>query len=679
MLRYIRLHWSAYSAHYKYKRLSFHPLLSPLLHCQMHHKCKFLFRLLSFRKQADFLHYKSFHKLFHPDIQWMLYGTEVVDNSIDEALAGYCTYIDVVINEDNSITVTDDGRGIPVDIHEKEGKSALEVVLTVLHAGGKFDKGTYKVSGGLHGVGVSCVNALSTYLKAEVRRNGKVHMQEFSCGKPLHDVQVIDNTDKTGTTISFKPDGSIFTVTEYKYDILATRLRELAFLNAGITLRLTDKRVLKEDGSFKSEVFHSDEGLKEFVRYIDRSKEKLIPDVIHIVTEKQGIPVEVALTYNTSYNESVFSYVNDINTIEGGTHLAGFRRGLTRTLKKYAEDSKLLEKAKVEIQGDDFREGLTAVISIKVAEPQFEGQTKTKLGNSEVTGAVDMAIGEALGYYLEEHPKEAKIIVDKVILAAQARHAARKARELVQRKSPLTGGGLPGKLADCSSKDAAICELFLVEGDSAGGTAKQGRDRNFQAILPLRGKILNVEKAMDHKIFESEEIQNIYRAMGVTVGTEDDPKALNMEKLRYHKVIIMTDADVDGSHIATLILTFFFRRMRSLIENGYVYLATPPLYLCKKGKVEEYCWTEQQRQQFILKYGGGNENSIHTQRYKGLGEMNDHQLWDTTMNPENRTLKQITIDNAAEADQIFAMLMGEDVGPRREFIEENATYANIDA
>ncbi|WP_297907586.1 DNA topoisomerase (ATP-hydrolyzing) subunit B [uncultured Parabacteroides sp.] len=604
---------------------------------------------------------------------------EVVDNSIDEALAGYCTYIDVVINEDNSITVTDDGRGIPVDIHEKEGKSALEVVLTVLHAGGKFDKGTYKVSGGLHGVGVSCVNALSTYLKAEVRRNGKVHMQEFSCGKPLHDVQVVGNTDKTGTTISFKPDGSIFTVTEYKYDILATRLRELAFLNAGITLRLTDRRTQREDGSFKSEIFHSDEGLKEFVRYIDRSKEKLIPDVIHIITEKQGIPVEVALTYNTSYNESVFSYVNDINTIEGGTHLAGFRRGLTRTLKKYAEDSKLLEKAKVEIQGDDFREGLTAVISIKVAEPQFEGQTKTKLGNSEVTGAVDMAIGEALGYYLEEHPKEAKIIVDKVILAAQARHAARKARELVQRKSPLTGGGLPGKLADCSSKDASICELFLVEGDSAGGTAKQGRDRNFQAILPLRGKILNVEKAMDHKIFESEEIQNIYRAMGVTVGTEDDPKALNMEKLRYHKIIIMTDADVDGSHIATLILTFFFRRMRSVIENGYVYLATPPLYKCSKGKYEEYCWTDQQRQQFILKYGGGNEGQIRTQRYKGLGEMNDHQLWDTTMNPENRTLKQITIDNAAEADQIFSMLMGEDVGPRREFIEENATYANIDA
>lgn len=604
---------------------------------------------------------------------------EVVDNSIDEALAGYCTLVDVVINEDNSIVVTDNGRGIPVDIHEKEGKSALEVVLTVLHAGGKFDKGTYKVSGGLHGVGVSCVNALSTYLKAEVRRNGHVYMQEFSCGKPLHDVQVVGDADSTGTTITFKPDGSIFTVTEYKYDILATRLRELAFLNAGITLRLTDKRVKKDDGSYKSEIFHSDEGLKEFVRYIDRSKEKLIPDVIHIVTEKQGIPVEVAMTYNTSYNESVFSYVNDINTIEGGTHVAGFRRGLTRTLKKYAEDSKLLEKAKVEIQGDDFREGLTAVISIKVAEPQFEGQTKTKLGNSEVTGAVDQAVGEALGYYLEEHPKEAKTIVEKVVLAASARQAARKAREQVLRKSPLTGGGLPGKLADCQSKDASLCELFLVEGDSAGGTAKQGRNSKFQAILPLRGKILNVEKAMDHKVFESEEIQNIYRAMGVTIGTEDDPKALNMDKLRYHKVIIMTDADVDGSHIATLILTFFFRRMRALIENGYVYLATPPLYLCKKGKVEEYCWTDQQRQAFILKYGGGDEKQIQTQRYKGLGEMSDHQLWETTMNPENRTLKQITIDNAAEADQIFSMLMGEDVGPRREFIEENATYANIDA
>ena len=604
---------------------------------------------------------------------------EVVDNSIDEALAGFCTQVDVVINEDNSISVTDNGRGIPVDIHEKEGVSALEVVLTVLHAGGKFDKGSYKVSGGLHGVGVSCVNALSTYLKAEVRREGKIHMQEFSCGKPLHSIEVIGTTDTTGTTISFKPDGSIFSVTEYKYDILATRLRELAFLNAGITLSLTDKRVIKEDGNFNGEIFYSEEGLKEFVRYIDRSKEQLIPDVIHIVTEKNGIPVEVAMTYNTSFNESVFSYVNDINTIEGGTHLAGFRRGLTRTLKKYADDSKLLEKAKVEISGDDFREGLTAVISIKVAEPQFEGQTKTKLGNNEVTGAVDQAIGEALGYYLEEHPKEAKTIVDKVILAAQARQAARKARELVQRKSPMTGGGLPGKLADCSSKDPALCELFLVEGDSAGGTAKQGRDRNFQAILPLRGKILNVEKAMDHKVFESEEIQNIFRAMGVTIGTEEDPKALNLSKLRYHKVIIMTDADVDGSHIATLILTFFFRRMRALIENGYVYLATPPLYLCKKGKVEEYCWTDQQRQAFIDKYGAGNENAIHTQRYKGLGEMNDHQLWDTTMNPENRTLKQITIDSAAEADQIFAMLMGEDVGPRREFIEENATYANIDA
>ena len=604
---------------------------------------------------------------------------EVVDNSIDEALAGYCTYIDVVINEDNSITVTDDGRGIPVDIHEKEGKSALEVVLTVLHAGGKFDKGTYKVSGGLHGVGVSCVNALSTYLKAEVRRNGKVHMQEFSCGKPLHDVQVIDNTDKTGTTISFKPDGSIFTVTEYKYDILATRLRELAFLNAGITLRLTDKRVLKEDGSFKSEVFHSDEGLKEFVRYIDRSKEKLIPDVIHIVTEKQGIPVEVALTYNTSYNESVFSYVNDINTIEGGTHLAGFRRGLTRTLKKYAEDSKLLEKAKVEIQGDDFREGLTAVISVKVAEPQFEGQTKTKLGNNEVMGAVDQAVGEVLAYYLEEHPKEAKTIVDKVILAATARHAARKAREMVQRKSPMSGGGLPGKLADCSDKDPSKCELFLVEGDSAGGTAKQGRNRMFQAILPLRGKILNVEKAMYHKALESDEIRNIYTALGVTIGTDEDSKEANIQKLRYHKIIIMTDADVDGSHIDTLIMTFFFRYMPQVIQNGYLYIATPPLYLCKKGKVEEYCWTDAQRQKFIDTYGGGLENAVHTQRYKGLGEMNAQQLWETTMDPENRMLKQVNIDNAAEADYIFSMLMGEDVGPRREFIEENATYANIDA
>lgn len=604
---------------------------------------------------------------------------EVVDNSIDEALAGYCTHIEVVINEDNSIVVTDNGRGIPVDIHEKEGKSALEVVLTVLHAGGKFDKGTYKVSGGLHGVGVSCVNALSSYMKAEVRRNGHLYMQEFSCGKPLHDVQMVGDADTTGTTITFKPDASIFTTTEYKYDILATRLRELAFLNAGITLQLKDKRVIKEDGLYKTEIFYSKEGLKEFVHYIDRSKEALIPDVIHIVTEKQGVPVEVAMTYNTSYNESVFSYVNDINTIEGGTHVAGFRRALTRTLKKYAEDSKLLEKAKVEIQGDDFREGLTAVISIKVAEPQFEGQTKTKLGNNEVTGAVDTAVGEALGNYLEEHPKEAKIIVEKVILAASARQAARKAREQVLRKSPMSGGGLPGKLADCKSKDASICELFLVEGDSAGGTAKQGRNSLFQAILPLRGKILNVEKAMDHKVFESEEIQNIFRALGVTIGTEEDPKALNLDKLRYHKVIIMTDADVDGSHIATLILTFFFRRMRALIENGYVYLATPPLYLCSKGKEKEYCWTDQQRQNFIFRYGGGDERQINTQRYKGLGEMNEVQLWETTMDPENRILKQITIDNAAQADQIFSMLMGEDVGPRREFIEENATYAKIDA
>ena len=604
---------------------------------------------------------------------------EVIDNSIDEALAGYCKNIEVVINEDNSICVTDDGRGIPVDYHEKEGKSALEVVLTVLHAGGKFDKGTYKVSGGLHGVGVSCVNALSSHLKAEVHRDGKVYVQEFSLGKSLGDIQVVGTSNKTGTIISFLPDKAIFTITEYKYEILANRMRELAFLNAGINLKLIDRRVTHDNGAFKSEIFHSNEGLKEFVRYIDRAKEPLINDVIHINTEKQNIPVEVAMSYNTSYNESVFSYVNDINTIEGGTHMSGFRRGLTRTLKKYAEDSKLLEKAKVEIQGDDFREGLTAVISIKVAEPQFEGQTKTKLGNNEVMGAVDSAVGEALGIYLEEHPKEAKTIVDKVILAATARQAARKARELVQRKSPLTGGGLPGKLADCSSKDATECELFLVEGDSAGGTAKQGRDRNFQAILPLRGKILNVEKAMEHKVFDSEEIQNIYRAMGVTIGTEDDPKELNLSKLRYHKVIIMTDADVDGSHIATLILTFFFRRMRGLIEKGYVYLATPPLYLCKKGKVEEYCWTEQQRQRFIDKYAGGNETQVHTQRYKGLGEMNDHQLWDTTMNPENRTLKLITIDNAVEADSTFAMLMGEEVAPRREFIEENATYANIDA
>lgn len=604
---------------------------------------------------------------------------EVVDNSIDEALAGFCTDIRVIINEDNSITVKDNGRGIPVDFHEKEQKSALEVVLTVLHAGGKFDKGTYKVSGGLHGVGVSCVNALSTYLRAEVHRGGKKYMQEFSCGKPLHDIEILGESDRTGTTITFKPDGSIFVVTEYKYDTLASRLRELAYLNAGVHLSLTDKRVKREDGTFRSDEFYSEKGLEEFVRYIDQSKEKLIDDVIHIITEKQGIPVEVAMTYNTSYNENVYSYVNNIHTIEGGTHLTGFRRGLSRTLKKYAEDSKLLDKVKVEISGDDFREGLTAVVSIKVAEPQFEGQTKTKLGNNEVIGAVDQAIGEALGYYLEEHPKEARIIVEKVILAATARAAARKAREMVQRKSPLSSGGLPGKLADCSSKDAQQCEIFLVEGDSAGGTAKQGRDRMFQAILPLRGKILNVEKAMQHKVLESEEIKNIYTALGVTIGTEEDSKELNLDKLRYHKVVIMTDADVDGSHIATLILTFFFRHMKPLLEKGYIYIATPPLYLCKKGKVEEYCWDDRQRRTFIDKYADGDENGINTQRYKGLGEMNAEQLWETTMNPEHRTLRQVTIENAAEADHIFSMLMGEDVAPRREFIEENSTYANIDA
>ncbi len=604
---------------------------------------------------------------------------EVVDNSIDEALAGYCKEIHVIINEDNSITVKDDGRGIPVDFHEKEKKSALEVVLTVLHAGGKFDKGSYKVSGGLHGVGVSCVNALSAYLRVEVHRGGKVYMQEYSRGKPYTDVRIIGETDKTGTIITFKPDDTIFKVLEFRYDILATRLRELAFLNAGITLTITDKRVVKENGSYRSERFYSENGLKEFVQYIDRTKEPLITEPIHIVTEKQGVPIEIAMTYNTSFNENVFSYVNNINTIEGGTHLTGFRRGLSRTLKKYAEDSKMLEKAKVEISGEDFREGLTAVLSVKVAEPQFEGQTKTKLGNSEVIGAVDQAISEALGYYLEENPKEAKIIVEKVVLAATARHAARKAREMIQRKSPLSGGGLPGKLADCSEKDPEKCEIFLVEGDSAGGTAKQGRDRNFQAILPLRGKILNVEKAMPHKVLESEEIRNIYTALGVTIGTEEDPKELNLEKLRYHKIIIMTDADVDGSHIATLILTFFFRHMRPLIERGYVYIATPPLYLCKKGKIEEYCWDERQRQAFIDKYADGNENAIHSQRYKGLGEMNAEQLWETTMNPQRRTLRQVTIENAADADMVFSMLMGEEVGPRREFIEENATYANIDA
>ena len=604
---------------------------------------------------------------------------EIVDNSIDEALAGYCDHIEVTINEDNSITVQDNGRGIPVDFHEKEQKSALEVAMTVLHAGGKFDKGSYKVSGGLHGVGMSCVNALSTHMTTQVFRNGKIYQQEYEIGKPLYPVKEVGIADHTGTKQQFWPDDSIFTETIYDYKILASRLRELAYLNAGLRISLTDRRVVNEDGSFKHETFYSEEGLREFVRFIESSREHLINDVIYLNTEKQNIPIEVAIMYNTGFSENIHSYVNNINTIEGGTHLAGFRRALTRTLKKYAEDSKMLEKVKVEISGDDFREGLTAVISVKVAEPQFEGQTKTKLGNNEVMGAVDQAVGEVLNYYLEEHPKEAKAIVDKVILAATARHAARKAREMVQRKSPMSGGGLPGKLADCSDKDPQKCELFLVEGDSAGGTAKQGRNRAFQAILPLRGKILNVEKAMYHKALESEEIRNIYTALGVTIGTEEDSKAANIDKLRYHKIIIMTDADVDGSHIDTLIMTFFFRSMPQIIQNGYLYIATPPLYLCKKGKIEEYCWTDAQRQKFIDTYGGDSENAIHTQRYKGLGEMNAQQLWETTMDPENRMLKQVNIDNAAEADYIFSMLMGEDVGPRREFIEENATYANIDA
>ena len=603
---------------------------------------------------------------------------EVVDNSIDEALAGYCDHIEVTINEDNSITVQDNGRGIPVDYHEKEKKSALEVVMTVLHAGGKFDKGSYKVSGGLHGVGVSCVNALSTHMTTQVFRNGKIYQQEYSCGHPLYSVKEVGTTDITGTRQQFWPDDTIFTETVYNYDILATRMRELAYLNAGIKISLTDLRVKDEEGNAKKEIFYSEEGLKEFVRYVDSSREHFMNDVIYINTEKQGTPVEVAIMYNTSYNENVHSYVNNINTIEGGTHLAGFRRALTRTLKKYAEDNKMLEKAKVEIAGDDFREGLTAVISIKVAEPQFEGQTKTKLGNNEVMGAVDQAVGEALTYYLEEHPKEAKLIVDKVILAAQARIAARKARESVQRKSPMSGGGMPGKLADCSSKDPEECELFLVEGDSAGGSAKQGRNRAFQAILPLRGKILNVEKAMWHKAFESDEVNNIIQALGIRFGVDgEDSKEANIDKLRYKKIIIMTDADVDGSHIDTLIMTLFFRYFPQVIQQGCLYIATPPLYLCTKGKAKEYCWTDQQRQKFIDTYGGGSENAVHTQRYKGLGEMNPEQLWETTMNPENRMLKQVHLENAAEADYIFSMLMGEDVGPRRDFIEKNATYANI--
>ena len=608
---------------------------------------------------------------------------EVVDNSIDEALAGYCTHIEVTINEDNSITVQDNGRGIPVDFHEKEKKSALEVVMTVLHAGGKFDKGSYKVSGGLHGVGVSCVNALSTHMTTNVFRGGKVYQQEYECGKPLYPVKEVGicAPGMTGTRQTFWPDGNIFTVTEYKYSILQARMRELAYLNKGITITLTDKRVKEEDGSFKQEVFHSEEGVKEFVRFLNSTNTPLIDDVIYLNTEKQGIPIECAIMYNTGFRENLHSYVNNINTIEGGTHEAGFRTALTRVLKKYAEESKALEKAKVEISGEDFREGLIAVISVKVAEPQFEGQTKTKLGNNEVSGAVNQAVGEALTYYLEEHPKEAKVIVDKVVLAATARIAARKARESVQRKSPMGGGGLPGKLADCSSRNPEECELFLVEGDSAGGSAKQGRSRQFQAILPLRGKILNVEKAMWHKAFESDDVNNIIQALGIRFGVDgdEDSKKANINKLRYYKIIIMTDADVDGSHIDTLIMTLFYRYMPEVIQGGHLYIATPPLYKCSKGKISEYCYTDEERQAFMQKYGDGSENGIHTQRYKGLGEMNPEQLWETTMNPETRMLKQVHIENAAEADYIFSMLMGDDVAPRREFIEKNATYANIDA
>lgn len=607
---------------------------------------------------------------------------ETVDNSIDEALAGYCTDIQVTICEDGSIVVQDNGRGIPVDMHPKEHRSALEVVMTVLHAGGKFDKGSYKVSGGLHGVGVSCVNALSTHMLSQVYRDGKIYQQEYAKGHPLYPVKVVGETDLRGTRQQFWPDDTIFTTTTYKYDILANRMRELAYLNAGITITLTDERP-DDEGNTRTDVFHSDLGLREFVRYIDSSRTHLFDDVIYINTEKAGVPIEVAIMYNTSYSENLHSYVNNINTIEGGTHLAGFRTAVTRVLKKYAEDTaaKQLERAKVEIAGEDFREGLTAVISVKVAEPQFEGQTKTKLGNTEVAGAVNQAVGEALSNYLEEHPKEAKLIVDKVILAATARVAARKARESVQRKSPLSGGGLPGKLADCSSKDPKECELFLVEGDSAGGSAKSGRSRATQAILPLRGKILNVEKAMWHKAFESDEVNNIIQALGIRfgVGEDADSKEANIEKLRYHKVVIMADADVDGQHIATLIMTLFFRYFPQVIKDGYLYIAMPPLYRCKKGKIEEYCYNDVQRQRFIEKYGDGTENSIQTQRYKGLGEMSAQQLWETTMNPETRLLKQVTIENAAEADYIFSMLMGDDVGPRREFIERNATYAKIDA
>jgi DNA gyrase subunit B len=604
---------------------------------------------------------------------------EVVDNSIDEALAGHCKNIDVVINVDNSVTVKDDGRGIPTAMHPKEGRSALEVVMTVLHAGGKFDKDSYKVSGGLHGVGVSCVNALSNYLKVEVHRDGKVFTQEYAKGIPQTEVLEVGTTDDRGTIVTFRPDDSIFTTTEYVYDILASRIRELSFLNKGISLSITDKREQDDEGEDITATFLSDGGLSQFVEYLDATRENLIENVMYMEGEKNGIPVEVAMSYNTSYSENLHSYVNNINTHEGGTHLAGFRRALTRTLKSYAEKSGMLEREKVTVAGDDFREGLTAVISVKVMEPQFEGQTKTKLGNSEVSGAVDQLVGEMLNNYLEENPKDAKQIVLKVILAAKARQAAKKAREMVQRKTVMSSTGLPGKLSDCSEKDPEKCEIFLVEGDSAGGTAKQGRDRNFQAILPLRGKILNVEKAMQHKVFDNEEIKNIFTALGVSIGTEEDSKALNIEKLRYHKIVIMCDADVDGSHISTLILTFFFRYMKDLVENGYIYIATPPLYLVKKGKDQRYCWNDDERDMHIADMGKGKDSSVGIQRYKGLGEMNASQLWDTTMQPENRTLRRVTIDSAAEADHVFSMLMGDDVPPRRDFIERNAKYANIDA
>jgi len=603
---------------------------------------------------------------------------EVVDNSIDEALAGYCTDITVTINKNNSVTVTDNGRGIPTGIHTKEGRSALEVVMTVLHAGGKFDKDTYKVSGGLHGVGVSCVNALSSHLEVTVEREGKIFKQEYSKGAPLYPVKVVGESDRTGTTVVFLPDNSIFTESEFKYDTVANRMRELSYLNRGIRIKLTDVRVT-EDDQIKEEDFYSEGGLKEFVSYLDSTREQLLPEPIYMEGDKGGIPVEVAMTYNNSYNENVFSYVNNINTIEGGTHVSGFRRALTRTLKNYADKSGILEKEKIEISGDDFREGLTAVISVKVQEPQFEGQTKTKLGNSDVMGAVETCVADILSTYLEEHPKEARTIVSKVILAAKARIAARKAREMVQRKNVLSGSGLPGKLADCSDNDPEVCEIYLVEGDSAGGSAKQGRNRAFQAILPLRGKILNVEKAQEHRIYDNEEIRNIITALGVTFGTPEDEKALNMVKLRYHKVIIMTDADVDGSHIRTLILTFFFRYMRDLIESGYVYIAQPPLYLVKKGKEERYCWTEEQREKAVKEIAKeGKEDSVNIQRYKGLGEMNPEQLWETTMNPENRTLKRVGVESAVEADHLFSMLMGDEVAPRRDFIERNARYARID-